>query len=58
MRFILLAAVTGLALGATPASAQNAWLASKMIQGLCDSKAAPAENVDRLAKRLGLSDAQ
>lgn len=58
MRAVLLAAVAGLALTATPAGAQNPWLASKMIEGLCDSKAAPAENVDRLAKRLNLSDAQ
>ncbi len=57
MRSVLLAAVAGLALAATPAGAQNAWLASKMIEGLCNDKA-PAENVDRLAKRLKLSDAQ
>jgi len=48
----------GLAVAATPASAQNAWLASKMIQGMCADKAAPSENVDRLAKRLNLTDAQ
>lgn len=60
MRSVLLAAAAGLglALAAAPASAQNAWLASKMIQGLCNDKAASAENVDRLAKRLKLSDAQ
>jgi hypothetical protein len=58
MRSVLLAAVAGLALAATPASAQNTWLASKMIQGLCNSKAAPAGAVDRLAKRLNLTDAQ
>jgi hypothetical protein len=58
MRSVLLAAVAGLALAATPASAQNAWLASKMIQGLCNGKAAPPDTVDRLAKRLNLSDAQ
>jgi len=58
MRSVLLAAVAGLALAPAPASAQNAWLASKMIEGLCNGKAAPADNVDRLAKRLNLSDAQ
>jgi Spy/CpxP family protein refolding chaperone len=58
MRFVLLAALAGLTLAAAPASAQNAWLASKMVEGLCSSKAAPADNVDRTAKRLNLTDAQ
>jgi hypothetical protein len=46
------------ALAATPAGAQNAWLASKMIEGICSGKTAPAGNLDRLAKRLNLTDAQ
>jgi hypothetical protein len=58
MRSILLAVLAGLAVAATPASAQNAWLASKMVEGLCSSKAAPGDNVDRTAKRLNLTDAQ
>jgi hypothetical protein len=58
MRFVLLAALTGLAVAATPASAQNAWFASKMIEGICSGKAAPADSLDRLAKRLNLTDAQ
>jgi Spy/CpxP family protein refolding chaperone len=58
MRFVLLAALAGLIVAAAPASAQNAWLASKMVEGLCGSKAAPADNVDRTAKRLNLTDAQ
>ena len=58
MRSILLAVLAGLAVAATPASAQNAWLAAKMVEGLCSSKAAPADNVDRTAKRLNLTDAQ
>ena len=59
MRSVLIAIVATLALlAATPASAQNAWLASKMVQGLCSSKAAPADDVDRTAKRLNLTDAQ
>jgi Spy/CpxP family protein refolding chaperone len=48
----------GLALAATPAFAQNAWLASKMTEGMCGAKAAPGGSVDRLAKRLNLTDAQ
>jgi hypothetical protein len=61
MRFVILATLAtlaGLALAATPASAQNAWLASKMIEGMCSGKVAPADNLDRLAKRLSLTDAQ
>jgi Spy/CpxP family protein refolding chaperone len=58
MRFLVLATLTGLALAATPADAQNAWLASKMIEGMCADKSAPSENLDRLTKRLNLTDAQ
>jgi Spy/CpxP family protein refolding chaperone len=58
MRSILPAVLALLAVAATPASAQNAWLASKMVEGLCSSKAAPGDNVDRTAKRLNLTDAQ
>jgi Spy/CpxP family protein refolding chaperone len=53
-----LATLVGLALAATPAHAQNAWLASKMIEGMCGAKAAPGGSVDRLAERLNLTDAQ
>jgi Spy/CpxP family protein refolding chaperone len=53
-----LATLVGLALAGTPANAQNAWLASKMIEGMCGAKAAPGGSVDRLAKRLNLTDAQ
>jgi hypothetical protein len=48
MRFVLLAALAGLAVAATPASAE----------GICSGKAAPADSLDRLAKRLNLTDAQ
>jgi hypothetical protein len=59
MRSLLVAALAVVAVvSATPAGAQNAWLASKMVQGLCSSKAAPADDVDRTAKRLNLTDAQ
>jgi Spy/CpxP family protein refolding chaperone len=53
-----LAILVGLALAATPVNAQNAWLASKMTEGMCAAKAAPGGSVDRLAKRLNLTDAQ
>jgi len=58
MRSLVPAALAGLLVAATPASAQNTWLASKMIEGLCSGKAAPGDNVDRTAKRLNLTDAQ
>lgn len=59
MRSLLVAALAVVAvMAATPADAQNAWLASKMVQDLCSSKAAPGDNVDRTAKRLNLTDAQ
>jgi hypothetical protein len=61
MRFVVLATLTtlaGLAVTATSADAQNAWLASKMIEGMCGAKTAPGDNLDRLTKRLNLTDAQ
>ena len=58
MRFVVLATLMGLALAATPADAQNAWLASKMTEGMCGAKPTPGGNLDRLAERLNLTDAQ
>jgi hypothetical protein len=57
MRLVVLAAVASLAVAATPAAAQNAWLASKMMEGMC-AKGAPSDSLDRLVKRLALTDAQ
>jgi Spy/CpxP family protein refolding chaperone len=51
-------AVAGFALAAPQANAQSAWLVSKMIEGMCSSKAAPGDDADRLGKRLNLTDAQ
>jgi LTXXQ motif family protein len=60
MRSLILAAfaLAGFAFAAPQAQAQSAWLASRMIQGMCNSKAAPGDDSDKLAKRLNLSDAQ
>ncbi len=58
MRFVVLPILMGLAAAATPANAQNAWLASKMMEGICGTKAAPSNNLDRLTKRLNLTDTQ
>ena len=45
-------------IAATPARAQVAWLQGKAIGAYCDSKSTPADNTDRLAKRLKLTDPQ
>jgi Spy/CpxP family protein refolding chaperone len=59
MRSLFVAALGVVAVvAATPASAQNSWPASKMIEGLCSGKTAAGDNMDRLAKRLNLTDAQ
>jgi Spy/CpxP family protein refolding chaperone len=47
-----------LAFATTPARAQGTWLETRMIGAICSSKAAPAANGDRLARRLNLTDAQ
>ena len=47
-----------LALTATPARAQSTWLETRMIGSICSSKSTPADNTDRLAKRLNLTDPQ
>ena len=42
----------------TPARAQGTWLETRLIRSICSSKATPAANTDRLAKRLKLTDPQ
>ena len=60
MRSLVLAglAFASLAMAAPQAQAQSRWLASRMIEGMCNSNAAPGDESDRLAKRLNLTDAQ
>ena len=60
MRSLVLAglAFASLAMAAPQAQAQSGWVASRMIEGMCNSKAEPGDNSDRLAKRLNLTDAQ
>jgi LTXXQ motif family protein len=60
MRSLVLAglAFASLAMAAPQAQAQRGWVASRMIEGMCNSKAAPGDDSDRLAKRLNLTDAQ
>ena len=57
MRLAILMVLGVAAAAATPASAQN-WLETRMMSSICTSKAAPAQDTDRLAKRLALTDAQ
>jgi hypothetical protein len=47
-----------LAFATTPARAQGTWVETRMIRAICSSKATPADNTDRLAKRLNLTDPQ
>jgi hypothetical protein len=47
-----------LAFATTPALAQGTWLERTMTRAICSSKATPAANTDRLAKRLNLTDPQ
>ena len=57
MRSVVLIVLAVLAIAATPARAQT-WLESKMIEGMCKSKATPPDNTDRLSKRLNLTETQ
>ena len=40
------------------AGAQGTWLETRLIRAICSSKAMPAVNTDRLARRLNLTDPQ
>jgi len=58
MRSIVLVVLAVLAIPTMPAFAQSTWLQSRMIGAMCSSKATPSDNIDRLAKRLNLTDPQ
>src|SRR3984893_662846 len=47
-----------LAFATTPARAQGTWLETRMIGAICSSKATPAADTGRLAKRLNLTEPQ
>ena len=57
MRSAILIFLAILAFATSPARAQG-WLDTRLIEAICNSKATPANNTDRLAKRLKLTDAQ
>jgi hypothetical protein len=58
VRSAILIFLAMLAFAETPALAQGTWLERNMIRAICSSKATPAANTDRLAKRLNLTDPQ
>jgi len=58
VRSAILILLAILAFATTPARAQGTWLETRMIRAICSSKATPADNTDRLAKRLNLTDPQ
>jgi LTXXQ motif family protein len=58
VRSAILIFIAILAFGTTPARAQGTWLDTRMIRAMCSSKATPADNTDRLARRLNLTDPQ
>jgi hypothetical protein len=58
VRSAILIFVAILVFAATPARAQRTWVETRMIGAICNSKSTPADNSDRLAKRLKLTDPQ
>ena len=58
MRSAILIFLAILGFATTPARAQGTWLETRLIRAICSSKATPAVNTDRLAKRLNLTDPQ
>jgi LTXXQ motif family protein len=58
VRSAILVFLAILAFATTPACAQGTWLETRMVKAICSSKATPADNTDRLAKRLNLTDPQ
>ena len=58
MRSAILIFLAILAFATTPARAQGTWLETRMIKAICSSKATPAADTGRLAKRLSLTEPQ
>jgi hypothetical protein len=58
VRSAILVLLAILAFAITPARAQGTWLETRMFRAICSSKAKPAANTDRLARRLNLSEPQ
>src|SRR3974390_2647898 len=47
-----------LAFATTPARAQGTWLETRVTRAICSSEGTPVANIDRLARRLKLTDPQ
>ena len=58
MRSAILIFLAILAFATTPARAQGTWLETRMIRAISSSKATPAADTGRLAKRLSLTEPQ
>src|SRR6478735_2109861 len=58
MRSAILILTAIFVFAATPARAQRTWVEARMIGAICNGKSTPADNTDRLAKRLKLTDPQ
>lgn len=58
MRSAILLFLAILPFATTPARAQGTSLETRMFRAICSSKAKPAANTDRLARRLNLTDPQ
>ena len=58
MRSAILIFIAIVAFATTTAHAQGTWLQTRNIRAICSSKARPAADADRLAKRLNLTNPQ
>ena len=58
MRSAILIFLAILAFATTPARAQGTWLETRVTRAICSSEGTPVANVDRLARRLKLTDPQ
>ena len=58
MRSEILFFLAILAFATTPARAQGTWLETRVTRAICSSEGTPVANIDRLARRLKLTDPQ
>ena len=58
MRSAILIFLGTLAFATAPARAQGTWLETRVTRAICSSEGTPVANIDRLARRLKLTDPQ
>jgi Spy/CpxP family protein refolding chaperone len=58
VRSAILIFLVVLAFATTPARAQGTWLETRITRAICSGEVTPGANVDRLARRLNLTDSQ